>query len=162
MNISVQSRLKYLRIHSKPISVAANISQSRLKYLRIPANQFLLRQTSLPCSGRPLEMRKEAMSAMQKVPLQTTDDLFLQRKVLALQIRCNNKALGCKWERELGKLEQHLMAGSVEGECQYVLVACPNECGFQVQRRSLYKHTKRRSASNHKPPVNTATDKLLM
>ena len=88
---------------------------------------------SLKREGKPCPICKRA-------PLQTSDDMFFQKQVLALMVRCNNKALGCKWEGELGKLEQHLMAGSAEGECQYASVACPNECGIQLQRRSLYKH----------------------
>ena len=77
----------------------------------------------------------------KKSPLQTTTDLFFKKLVLALVVRCNNKPLGCKWVGELGKLEEHLKCGSVDGECQYVSVACPNKCGIQMQRLSLDQHT---------------------
>ena len=87
----------------------------------------------LKLEGKPCPMCKKA-------PLQTTDDLFFKRQVLALKVRCSNKALGCDWVGELGKVEQHLKAGSLEGECQYVVVECPNDCSVQVQRRLLYEH----------------------
>ena len=80
----------------------------------------------------------------KKSPLRTTDDLFFKKLVLALMVRCSNKALGCKWVGELGKLDEHLQGGSVDGECQYVPVACPNECGIQVQRLSLDQHISER------------------
>ena len=83
--------------------------------------------------GKPCPMCKKA-------PLQTANDLFFKRQVLTLKIRCSNKALGCEWVGELGQLEQHLKAGFMEGECQDVFVACPNDCGVQVQRRLLYEH----------------------
>ena len=84
--------------------------------------------------GKPCPMCKIA-------PLQTTDDLFFKRQVLALKVRCSNKALGCDWVGELGKVEQHLKAGSLEGECQYVVVVCPNECGeAAIERGFLQRH----------------------
>ena len=83
--------------------------------------------------GKPCPMCKKGQ-------LQTTDDLFFKRQVLALKIRCSNKALGCDWVGELGQVEQHLKAGSLEGECQYVFVTCPHDCGIQGQRRLLYEH----------------------
>ena len=80
------------------------------------------------------------MSDVQKFPLRTADDLFFQRQVFVLKVRCRNRALGCKWVGELVKLEEHLKAGFAEGKCQYVCVACPNKCGVQVQLRSLGRH----------------------
>ena len=73
-------------------------------------------------------------------PLQTTNDAFFRRQVMALKVRCSNKALGCEWVGGLGQLEEHMKVGSVEGKCGYVSVACPLECGEQVERRSLGVH----------------------
>ena len=41
---------------------------------------------------------------------------------------------------ELGSLDQHLGDDSLEGECQYIELACPNLCGGRVQRRDLKGH----------------------
>ena len=73
-------------------------------------------------------------------PLHTTNDAFFRRQVMALKVRCSNKALGCEWVGGLGELEEHVKVGSVEGMCEYVNVACPCECGEQIQRRSLGVH----------------------
>ena len=72
-------------------------------------------------------------------PLQTTNDAFFRRQVMALKVRCSNKALGCEWVGGLGELE-HMKVGSVEGKYEYVCVACPFRCRKQVQRRSLGVH----------------------
>ena len=73
-------------------------------------------------------------------PLKTINDAFFRRQVMALKVRCSNKALGCEWVGGLGELEEHMKVGSVEGECEYVRVACPYKCGKQIQRRSLVVH----------------------
>ena len=73
-------------------------------------------------------------------PLQTTNDAFFRRQVMALKVRCSNKALGCKWVGELGELEKHMKVGSVEGKRKYVNVACPYGCGEHIQRRLLRVH----------------------
>ena len=44
------------------------------------------------------------------------------------------------WVGELGSLDQHLGDDSLEGECQYTEIACPNLCGGRVQRRDLDGH----------------------
>ena len=41
---------------------------------------------------------------------------------------------------ELGDLEKHLSEGSVDGECQFVAVACPLSCGNNIQRHQLEEH----------------------
>ena len=44
-----------------------------------------------------------------------------------------------------GQVEQHLKAGSMEGECQYVVVVCPNECGeAAIERGFLQRHLHQR------------------
>ena len=68
------------------------------------------------------------------------DDKFHKRNVLALKVRCPHKAEACKWEGELGSLEQHLNTNSFAGECRYVDVDCPYACGERVQRRNVEEH----------------------
>ena len=57
-----------------------------------------------------------------------------------LDRRCPNKRLGCEWVGELGDLDRHLSQNSVEGECQFVTVACPYSCGSTFQRYQLEGH----------------------
>ena len=50
---------------------------------------------------------------------------------------------------ELGELERHLKLGSVEGQCRFVDVQCPLECGKNIQRRHLEDH---KATKCHKRP----------
>ena len=83
--------------------------------------------------GRPCPVCKEA--SLIAVP-----DKFFQRKVNELKVRCPNKSMGCEWVGELGDLDKHMSEDSVEGECQFVLVACPYSCGSSFQRYLLEDH----------------------
>ena len=56
------------------------------------------------------------------------------------KVHCRNNSTGCGWVGEVGCLDQHLSNGSVGGECQYIVVACPILCGECVQRRDLEGH----------------------
>ena len=87
-----------------------------------------------------LKRERDACPLCNDQPLKTTDDPFFWRQVMALKVRCSNKALGCEWVGGLGELEEHMKVGSVEGKCEYVNVVCPFKCGEQVQRRSLGVH----------------------
>ena len=59
---------------------------------------------------------------------------------MELQVYCSNKSAGCEWTGELGELERHLKLGSVEGQCRFVDVQCPLDCGERIQRRNLEDH----------------------
>ena len=83
--------------------------------------------------GQPCPMCKEPN-------LNTVPDKFFKRKVNELKIRCPNKSLRCEWVGELGSLDRHLSQNSVEGECQFVTVACPCSCGDGFQRCQLKGH----------------------
>ena len=72
--------------------------------------------------------------------LNTVPDKFFKRQVNQLKVRCSKKASGCNWVGELGDLEKHLSEGSVDGECQYMTVACPLSCGDHIQRGRLEEH----------------------
>ena len=75
-----------------------------------------------------------------KKTLNTVPDKFFQRTVKQLKVRCPNKSLGCVWVGELGNCNRHLSQNSVEGECQFVTVACPYSCGDGFQRCQLKVH----------------------
>lgn len=74
--------------------------------------------------------------------LRTTTDLYFRRIVGQVEIFCQNKSFGCKWEGCVNSLDKHLGYVSVEGECKYVEVACPLLCGKYVKRRRIQAHMK--------------------
>ena len=98
------------------------------------------------CCGNHLS--QEAVTRLQGQPcpvckernLSTVPDKYFKRKVNEFKIRCPNKSLGCKWVGELGDLDRHLSQNSVEGECQFLTVACPYSCGDGFQRCQLKGH----------------------
>ena len=112
-----------------------------------PVTFDLLREPhQMLCCGNHLS--PEAVARLQGQPcpvckeanLNTVPDKFFKRKVNELKVRCPNKSLGCEWVGELGDLDRHLSQNSVEGECQFVTVACPYDCGDSFQRRQLQGH----------------------
>ena len=85
--------------------------------------------------------RERAPCPMCKDPnLNTVPDKFFKRQFNQLKVWCSKKALGCNWVGELGDLEKHLHVDSVDGQCQYVAVACPLSCGDRIQRHLLAHH----------------------
>ena len=68
----------------------------------------------------------------------------LLREVNALLVRCPQRALGCQWEGELGKLQHHInpeaeTPSSDEG-CGFIMVPCTHQCGQQLQRNLIREH----------------------
>ena len=103
------------------------------------------RQTNFCCGNHLSRATAERLEGKpcpfcKKKTLKTTEDLFFKRKVMELKVRCNNKAIGCKWVEELGNLNDHLKLGSVDGLCDFVVVDCPLKCGERIQRRNLAQH----------------------
>ena len=80
-----------------------------------------------------LKRERKPCPMCKKTPLRTTDDPFFRRQVMALKVRCSNKALGCRWVGGLGELEEHMKVESVEGKCEYVSISCPCNSSDQVQ-----------------------------
>ena len=113
-----------------------------------PITADLLGETHLTlCCGNHLS--QETVTKLQqdgepcplcKGTLATAPDKFFQRKINELKVRCRNKSLGCEWVGELGNFDRHLSQSSVEGECQFVTVACPFSCGTNLQRHQLEGH----------------------
>ena len=91
-------------------------------------------------AAEQLQARRKPCPICKKASLKTTDDIFFKRKVKQLKVRCSNKSAGCEWEGELGQLDNHLKLGSVEGQCHFVDVQCPLECGQSLMRRNLNNH----------------------
>ncbi len=65
-------------------------------------------------------------------------DKRVQRKTLALDVRCAMKDRGCEWTGKLENLDSHMEMST--GDCQYMDAPCPKNCGVQVQKRELATH----------------------
>ena len=87
------------------------------------------------CPNRPFTCRYCNHKATYIIV--TTEHLLICRKY---PIECPYKSLGCQWAGERGDLDQHLNENSVEGECQFMMMACPYSCGDNFQRCQLKKH----------------------
>ena len=112
-----------------------------------PVTFDLLREPYLtPCCGNHLSpvtvttLQGQPCPVCKEPNLNPVHDKFFKRQVNELKVRCPNKSLGCKWVGELGSLDRHLSQNSVEGECQFVTVACPYSCGDDLQRCQLEGH----------------------
>ncbi len=64
----------------------------------------------------------------------------VMREVNSLEVYCPQKALGCIWKGELGKIECHENVGSRDSGCGYLSLACANRCGGEFFRKDLKKH----------------------
>ncbi len=58
-----------------------------------------------------------------------------RRKVLTLEVQCPLSMRGCGWTGQLGAFQSH-----VNGDCGFVDVSCPNNCGNSLQRRLMDSH----------------------
>ena len=58
-----------------------------------------------------------------------------QRKIGELEIYCTHRPSGCQVIMPLSDLKKHL-----DGNCQYVVLPCPNSCGISVSRMNLITH----------------------
>lgn len=60
------------------------------------------------------------------------------RQVLGLKVYCSMKDCGCGWMGGLGELDSH--TDKTRGDCQFVDMICPNDCGESVQKRHMDSH----------------------
>ena len=67
-------------------------------------------------------------------------DLKEKRKVLSLKIYCIYREDGCSWEGTVQEINEHLSRGKMEGECIYVSLSCPHNCGAKARRSEIKKH----------------------
>ena len=138
-------------------TMASNANNEEYDFVKKPSEKYYCpvtfelltdpRQTSECCGNRlsraaaeQLEAEDKPCPLCKKAPLKTTMDLCFKREVMELKVYCSKKSAGCEWTGELGELERHLKLGSVEGQCRYVDVQCPLECGKRLQRRYLEDH----------------------
>ena len=67
----------------------------------------------------------------------------VMREVNALLVKCPNERDGCVWNGELGRVKDHVngvVRGGVDRVCEYTIVRCVYQCGFQGQRRFIPNH----------------------
>lgn len=62
------------------------------------------------------------------------------REVNSLEVHCPQKAQGCTWKGELGKVECHQNVGSRDSGCGYLVMPCSYQCGGEFLRRDLKRH----------------------
>ena len=65
-------------------------------------------------------------------------------------VECPNKHLGCQWGGERADLKRHLKEYSVEGECQFVRVACPYSKKNLIRFRTCNELLLRHQVEEHK------------
>ena len=111
-----------------PVSLALLLKP----YLTVCCGNHLSEETY-----QQLQENRKSCPLCNEKGFQAVKDKYHRRKVMSLKVRCPHKAKDCKWEGELGSLEQHL---SADGECGYVDVDCPYACGENVQRRNMKEH----------------------
>ena len=107
--------------------------------------------TTLQESGKPCPLCKKA-------GLKTLPDQFFKRQVNALKVYCPHKSAGCPWVGELVDLEQHLSAGSAEGECKFEEIACEFGhvgCTAKLPRAKVADHKRERVEEHLSMAVQT-------
>ena len=68
-------------------------------------------------------------------------DISFGRKLKETEVYCVNKKAGCLWQGEFGNLQRHLSIDTLEGECKYQPIRCPNfGCNDQVRRSTMKLH----------------------
>ncbi len=96
----------------------------------------LIKETNKPC---PLCNKKGFSSFADKA---------LQQALNGQKVRCSHKKKGCEWMRTLRELDEHLNTDPQPGKefdgCQFSIITCIDDCGIQVQRKSIQDHQ-----SNH-------------
>ena len=67
-------------------------------------------------------------------------DKGLQRSIRTLKVKCVMHNDGCLWQGELCTLLEHINTTTRQGECQYAVVDCKNQCGLKDHRHKLDFH----------------------
>ncbi len=65
-------------------------------------------------------------------------DKSVERRILAMKVRCPFTALGCDWVGEMRRQPDHL--DLEKGQCEHRHIKCPNGCGMLVPKAELEGH----------------------
>ena len=153
----------------------ASLSAAEGEYDSVVTLDLLRKPFLTACCGNHLSQEEvtrlqgQPCPVCKKANLHAVPEKVLQHKFNELKVCCPNKSLGCEWVGGLGSLDRHLSQNSVEGECQFVTVACPHSCGDSFQRCQLEGHKAndclRRPFTcqhcDHKAPYIAITDEHL-
>ncbi len=75
-------------------------------------------------------------------------DKSVERRILAMKVRCPFRALGCNWVGEMRHQPDHL--DFEKGQCEHRHIKCPNGCEELVPKAELESHLAD-SCSKRKP-----------
>ena len=73
-----------------------------------------------------------------KTGFTTLLNVKLFHKIHSLSVCCVNKEVGCFWSGTLDELDGHTNVS--DGDCKYMCVQCPSECGELVRKCDLDTH----------------------
>ena len=81
-----------------------------------------------------------------ETPFKSFINKHFLRQLNQLKVYCSNKAKGCEWIGEYGKVGEHLsMSTKEKGDCQYVLIKCPaSSCSKEIFRGKFKDHVDNR------------------
>ena len=65
-----------------------------------------------------------------------------ERKILSLLVYCDYRRDGCTWKGAVKTINDHISHGRLAGECNHVLLSCPNSCGVKLKRSRMRNHIK--------------------
>ncbi len=83
----------------------------------------------------PIKNNKQPCPECKQTEFESMIDQNKLKEVNELPVYCVNRDNGCEWKGCVKELEQHETQ-----ECDYVLVACPNDCGERLPRKNLTEH----------------------
>ena len=107
--------------------------------------ELLLEPHVTMCCGVHISQSAALKSANQpceqcgEEELVTKPDKSHQREIKSLAVYCKNKAMGCKWNGELGNLAGHLQNSNPLSGCKFESIPCP-DCGLDVQKCTMDEH----------------------
>ncbi len=120
---------------------------------RCPVCLYIIREPyQVECCGKnfckaciiQIKDDKKACPSCDEKEFSGYPDKGVKRSLYDLKIRCSHQQEGCEWTEKLGELDDHLntdpqLEKQLEG-CQYVKIACINNCGDQIHRKDIKEH----------------------
>ena len=89
------------------------------------------------CIASALDEKKPCPSC-EEPTFSTFFNRKYERSIKNLRVHCTMKDRGCQWTGQLEQLDVHLEVKT--GNCEYVDVNCPKNCGQQIQKCQLAIH----------------------
>ena len=86
----------------------------------------------------PLLRKKSPCPLCNNTTLQGIIDRRTERRINSLPVHCTKYDIGCTWTGSLTELHNHLSPSS--GNCGYVIIPCPLECGEEHPLSEIKRH----------------------